>query len=209
MRPILDLYERPISILAIGENELIQEIARSYPVTCVIAGSKKIEVLGTDQVIHLKKNLSLEDLQDLNRREHFDLIIAMHSLHKLEAWKAALDELFKLGDHLIVEISPENTPEAASHPAIFGLARYLTNLGLTIDLDTPEKDHFLWYCFKPKSVYPHLYAQAKKKGISLSTYKKHHGCYPTYEWIKQEKKKLPLWKRLTKIAIRMDGQSLY
>lgn len=209
IRPILDLYDRPITILAIGENELIHEISNAYPATCVIAGSKNIKILGSDQIIHLKKTFALKDLQDLNKREHFDLILAFHTLHDLDPWKDSLNELFKLGDHLIVEVSPETAPAAKENPAIFGIARYLTNLGLTTHLDSPKDDHLLWYCFKPKSVYPHLYTRSKPKGISLTTYRKHQGSYPTIEWIKEEKKKLPLWKRMSKLFIRTDGKSLF
>ncbi|WP_420421584.1 hypothetical protein [Simkania sp.] len=209
IRPILDLYDRPITILAIGENELVHEIANAYPATCVIAGSKNIKVLGPDQIIHLKKTFALEDLKDLNRREHFDLILAFHSLHELDPWKDSLNVLFSLGDHLIVEVAPETSPAAKENTAIFGIARYLTNLGLTTHLDSPQEDHLMWYCFKPKSVYPHLYSGTKPKGISLATYRKHHGRYPTLEWIKEEKKKLPLWKRMSKTFIRTDGKSLF
>ena len=209
MRPILNLYDRPITILAIGENDLIHEISRAYPATCVVAGSKNIKVLGTDQIIHLKKTFALKDLKDLNRREHFDLILAFHSLHELDPWKESLNELFKLGDHLVVELSPESAPEAKENPAIFGITRYLTNLGLTIHLDSPSENHFLWYCFKPKSVFPHLYESSKPTGISLATYRKHQGSYPSHEWIKEEKKKLPLWKRMSRTFIRTDGQSLF
>ncbi|MCP5491126.1 MAG: hypothetical protein H7A42_08480 [Chlamydiales bacterium] len=209
IRPILDLYDRPITILAIGENELTYEISRAYSATCVIAGSKNIKVLGSDQIIHLKKIFNLKDLQDLNRREHFDLILAFHSLHELDPWKDSLNELFKLGDHLIVEIAPETSIAARENGTIFGIARYLTNLGLTIHLDNSKDDHLLWYCFKPKSVYPHLYTRSKPNGISLATYRKHQGRYPTLEWIKEERKKLPIWKRMSKTFIRTDGKSLF
>jgi len=208
VRPVLELYDRGVTILAIGESELIHQIASAYPATCVLASQKKIKFHNANKIIHLNEKLSLESLKDLNKREHFDLILAIHSLHEFENWKEALHELFKLGDNLLIEVSPVNSPEAQSNPAIFGLANYLTNLALTIYLSS-DVNHFLWYCFKPKPVHTLLYSQSSTKGISLLTYLKHHGSTPSREWVKEEKKKLPLWKHLSKKHIRIDGKVLY
>lgn len=209
IRPVLDLYERPMTILSIGENDLLYEIIAAYPATCILAGTNEIQNLSDGQVVHLKKAFSLSDLKDLNKREHFDVILGVHSLHKMENWKECLNELFKLGDNLVIETVSMDSHEAREDPALFGIARYLTNLGLTIALQEEGEDPFLWYCFKPKSTHSYLYEKQAQKGISLTTYQKHQGNTPSLEWIGEEKKKLPIWKRLVKTNLRVDGKKVY
>ena len=200
--PILDLYDRPISILVLGDSEeLISQITRSYPVTCVVASQNAIN----SEIIHLQKNLYLEDLKDLNKREHFDLIFAMNTLHKIEDWHSALHELFKLGDHLIVDIDAKNQ----DHPAALGISRYLTNLGLITHLPSANSNLLFWLCFKPKSVHKSLYSDAPKQGISLLTFTNHEGVIPSPDWVHQEKKKIPFWKRFVTRSIRLDGRTLH
>lgn len=207
--PILKQYDRPITVLSIGENELFYQIAQNYPATCILATPENTKVSENQKIIHLRKKLSFKDLVDLNRREHFDIILAFHTLHELTPWKKALHELFKLSDHLIIKILPITSQDAKINPSVFGLAHYLTHLGLTQSLDSNENIHFFWYCFKPKVVYPHLYVEEYPKGITLTTHQKHHGTCPSEQWIKQEKKKLPFWKKLAKTSIRVDEKTMY
>ena len=200
--PILDLYDRPISILVLGDSEeLLSQISHSYPVTCVVASRNEIK----SEVIHLQKKLSLEDLKDLNKREHFDFIFAMNTLHEIEGWHSALHELFKLGDHLIVEV----TAQDQNNPAALGISHYLTNLGLTTHLQASDSNQLFWLCFKPKSVHKALYSDAREQGISLLTFINHDGVTPSLDWVHQEKKKIPFWKRFVTRNIRLDSQTLY
>jgi len=181
IRPVLDLYDRPITVLSVGENEMIHQIASEYGATCIVAEGKKITRLGTDQVIHLKKTFSLLDLKDLNKADHFDIVLVTESLKRFKNWKETLHELFKLGDQLIIEMP---LLSESSNPSEKGIAYYLTNLGLTVHLKDSSHAPLLWYCFKPKSVQPELYRDHNPRGSKA--------------WAYQEKKKLPFLKRFLK-----------
>ena len=89
LKPILDLYDRPIKVLDLGANNgyFSLRIAGEYSSTCVLVDTtdrlRDICSANTDldNIIYLKERLDVQSLKDLNRREHFDVIIAFHVLH--------------------------------------------------------------------------------------------------------------------------------
>jgi len=225
IKPILDLYDRPITVLEIGANNgyFSLRIAKEYPSTCVMVDTtdrlRDICAANTDldNIIYLKKRMNVDSLKDLNSREHFDLIIAFHVLHHAGrdgTWKEFCEELFKLGDNIIIETPPKNDTFAQENPTIGYLVDYLTTLPsaqaiASFPRHQPHmEDHMLWFCFKSKSENASLYTEDKGRGISFLTFRNHHGRFPLKETIQQEKSKLPLWKRHIKSLISMEGKTL-
>ncbi|WP_420421039.1 class I SAM-dependent methyltransferase [Simkania sp.] len=225
IKPILALYDRPITVFEIGANNgyFCLRIAQEYPSTCVMADTtdrlQQICAANTDldNIIYLKKRLTLEDLRDLNSREHFDLIIAFHVLHhagKDGRYKEFCEELFKLGDNIIIETPPKNDIYAKENPTIPVLVDYLTALPIGQQIGSfprhgPDTmDHMLWFCFKPKEDNLKLYTEDRETGFSFLSFRNHRGRHPSKEAIKEEKAKLPLWKRHIKSLISMEGNQL-
>lgn len=225
IKPILALYDRPITVFEIGANNgyFSLRIAREYPSTCVMADTtdrlQQICEANTelDNIIYLKKRLTVEDLRDLNSREHFDLVIAFHVLHHAGRdgrHQEFCEELFKLGDNFIVETPPKNDIYAEENPTIPVLVDYLTALPTGKPIASfprhgPETmDHMLWFCFKPKDENLKLYTEDQGKGISFLSFRNHRGRFPTKEMVQEERAKLPFWKRHIKSLISMEGNLL-
>lgn len=226
IRPILDQYERPITVLDLGANNgyFSLRVAKEYPSVCVMVDTtdrlKEICAANTalDNLIYLKKRFDVEALKDLNKREHFDVIIAFHVLHHAGrdgSWKEFCAELFKLGDNIIIETPPKNDTFAEGNPTIGLLADYLTShpdgkqIASFPRIEPHMMDHMLWFCFKPKGEHERLYLEGEEPGISYLTFRRHRGRFPLKETVQEEKSKLPLWKRHIKKLITMEGKHLY
>ena len=223
IKQILDQYERPIKVLDIGANNgyFSLRIAQDYQAVNVLVDTsnrlRDICAANTDHphLIYMKTKLTVEDLKDMNKREHFDVILAFHVLHHVgPKWKEFADELFKLGDNVIIEIPPTNDESTSFMPTIKPIAKYLTSLTKGKQIASfPRQashilDHMIWFCFKEKSDYPKLYTEDQNISLSFQTFRNHHGRFPLKEQIAEQKAALPIWKRHLKSLIEMDGEAL-
>ncbi len=219
IKPILDQYDRPFTVVDIGANNgyFSLRIAEDYDATAVMIDFtdrlEKICTLNTnlDNIIYLKKQLCTEDLKLLNQKEHFDVLIMFHVLHHIQSpdnWEDFLVELFKLADHVIIQTPPENDGFVPDKPTIPAIAKRLLAdprgklIGSFPRQSKTIKDHMLHFAFEPKK------GGSKRKGISLASFKKLHGKYPTPAIINQEREKLPFYKRYFKEAITVEGTKL-
>lgn len=132
---VLKQYKRPIKVLDIGASNgyFSLRIAHDYQSLCVMADLSdrlcKICELNTElpNIVYLRKELSLEDLQLLNQEEHFDVVLALNVVHHMEPWKEILDVIFELGDTVIVETPPANDNRVSFTPSIPFIEEYLLN----------------------------------------------------------------------------------
>ena len=216
---------RPITTIDIGANNGYFSIraAQEYGSTAVMVDMQdrleKICEYNTDlnTLICLNKQLTTQDLKELNRREHFDVLILFHVLHHIAApdsWEEFLSEAFKLADNVIIQTPPTNDGFIADKPNIPVIERHLLSLptGKVIGSFTRQseeiRDHMIWFCLKPKDLHPSLYSKPRKQGISLATFKKLHGRHPSKERIKAMREKIPFYKRYFKGAITVQGNEL-
>ena len=118
IKPLLNKYKRPITILEIGANKhyLTFNIAKEYDTKCIIAELNYpkftlnlCDSYNYDNVILLSKKLSLQSLERLGECEHFDVVLVFNIPDYLEGqWKKVINALLKLGDHIIIESPPNN-----------------------------------------------------------------------------------------------------
>lgn len=110
LTPVLDQFERPITVLDLGANigYFSTRIAEDYAAVCVaidrdpelrtaLAANNRPDVLG------IVKQLSVQDILDIGKCEHFDVVLAMNVLHHFADPAAALAAVRTLGDHILIE----------------------------------------------------------------------------------------------------------
>jgi SAM-dependent methyltransferase len=190
LKPILDSFDRPFTVLDIGANNgyFSLRIARDYNATCVLIDTTdrltEICTCNTelDRLVYLKKYLRLQDIQQLSQLEHFDVILIFHVLHHVDSWHGFLEALFRMGDHVIIETPPYNDTSLCAKPTIPAIEHYLLQKEEgRIIAKTPRyaPDTFAnMFWFPPKNV-----PKPRQPGIRLSTYRSFGGAYPTDEMI--------------------------
>lgn len=125
IKKILDKYQRPFTVLDIGASEgyFSLRIASEYECTCVLLEGDNTLLLpkicqlnnNLKNVVVLEKFITPEDLQELGKCEHFDLVIAFNVVHQLkERWKETVDALLTLGDNILIETPPPGCHTAAN-----------------------------------------------------------------------------------------------
>ncbi len=121
IRTFLENYNRPFSILDIGANMgyFSFRIAEDFPHATVIMVENKSQLFELCQlnelsnVIMLNTHISGSQLQALSRCENIDVVMALNVLHHIPDWQTAVESLFALGDHVIIE-----TPGAGDSNAL-------------------------------------------------------------------------------------------
>jgi len=120
MRTVFNKYKRPFTILDVGANFGYYSIraASDYDTISVMVENKDAETRTLvnlcdknkckDKLIVLKTTMSIENLEELSKCEHFDVVLALNVIHHFptnQVLKAC--HLFtKLGDNLILETPP-------------------------------------------------------------------------------------------------------
>lgn len=66
-------------------------------------------------VTFFHRQISAEMLEQLSRKAHFDLVMALLVVHQignsLDSWKPVVEKLFKLGNQVLLEVSNDVAPE--------------------------------------------------------------------------------------------------
>jgi SAM-dependent methyltransferase len=136
LRPILEQYNRPITVLEIGANHgyFSLRIAHDFDSSCVMIDftERLLDIckLNTDRhnIIHLKKCLTLDEIVKLSQTEHFDVVLAMHVLHHMNPWQEYLKAIFHLGDNVIIETPPADDAVVPQKPSVPFIEAYLLTL---------------------------------------------------------------------------------
>lgn len=140
-------YKRPITVLDIGANNgyFSLKLANDMDAQCVMADMtdrlKDICHLNSDinnKLIYLKKQLSTQDLQELKKKFHFDVAIALHVLHHIPDWKDFSDNLFELADTVVIETPPANDPRLEKKSTIPAIESYLKDKNGMVIAKTPR-----------------------------------------------------------------------
>ena len=188
IKQVLSQYDRPITVLDLGANNgyFSLKIAEDFDACCVLVdGTERLTDICTlnaerNRVIHLQKRFNKADIQELARREHFDVVLALHVLHHVDDWKAWVHTLFALGDNVIIETpSVDDTINRWEHTK--QLARYLTSLPSGVEIGT----------FPRNGVYDHmlLFSQTGvstgRVGIVPSTFFRFSGAFPTRSYVQE------------------------
>ncbi len=121
IKSFLQHFQEPFTLLDIGANigYFSFRIAEDFPDAIVVAVEghprflpKLLEVAeknDRDNVIILKKKLSVEDISRLAELEHFDVVIGMSVIHHIYHDPIeGLNAFLKLGDNLILEVPNES-----------------------------------------------------------------------------------------------------
>ena len=144
---VISRFDRPIKVLDIGASNgyFSFRIAHDYKALCVMVDVsdrlRDICELNNEvpNIVYLKKEMSLQDLQALNEEEHFDVVLALNVVHHMEPWKEILETIFKLGDAIIIETPPSNDDRAKDIPSIPLIEDYLlSKAGGEIIAETPR-----------------------------------------------------------------------
>jgi SAM-dependent methyltransferase len=110
IEPVLKIYERPITVLDLGANlgYFSLRIAEDYPAVCVAIDSDPVlrtSLMANDRpdVLGITKRLTTEDLTELLKCEHFDVVLALNVLHHFDRPLEAFNLVKQLGEHVLVE----------------------------------------------------------------------------------------------------------
>jgi len=139
IKPILDTFKRPITVLDIGaaSGYMSLRIANDYDSTCVMIGDPqwqknivlKICRLNTDldNIILLSKKITAEELEIMSECEHFDVILALNILHHfpIDKWERAAKAILNMADRVIVETPPLEDKGACGQVRLPGVLRFI------------------------------------------------------------------------------------
>ncbi len=113
IKPLLNKYKRPITMLEFGTNaeHLSFNISKDYDAICAILDPYNAQQLlnvckvnNHKNIILLSKHVSLDDLKRFGECEHFDVILAWDIFHYFKTeWQKAIDILLTFGDYIIIE----------------------------------------------------------------------------------------------------------
>lgn len=188
VKQVLLKYKRPFKVLDIGANNgfFSLKIVKDFDAVCVLAdGTERLTDIctlntNTNRLIHLQKYFTINDIKELERREHFDVILALLVLHHVDNWMEWIKVLFKLGDNVIIEIPSENDP-INQFENTKRLARYLTSLPNGIKIGAFHRgnnvyDHMLLFIHNSPST-------KNRFGMLPSTFKELNGRFPSNRYV--------------------------
>lgn len=152
-KPILDKFSRPFTFLDIGASEgffsfktaydfrystgVMIEGGYSYTNAHDLFPDKLLKLCkqntALNNIIFLKKQVTIAELEELSKCEHFDVVFVFNVLHHFKNnWKEAVDTILKLGTHIIIEL-PDYAPIklqdyiANKAPTILGIFKHSIN----------------------------------------------------------------------------------
>lgn len=211
LKPFLNQYQRPFTLLEIGKGDHVFWIAEKYDAVCVITGANTDlleQCKSRSNIILLHKYFSPSDLKHLGQCERFDVILSHDVKQQFgERWKEAAEAIFDLGDYAIFTIQKDDADFKAYLEKNNG--SLLGNLSEKLQLYiTKAKKNLLWRktwlwrileapyiiestfttkkLIKPSYWPPNTMQESYwLPGINLLTFKMCNGAYPTTEMIKK------------------------
>lgn len=204
IKPILQSYKKHFSFLDIGAafGYFSFRIGTEFPQSqCIMIehGNKEAHYNHHQNILyqlchlnyHLKnicylhKELSLEVLENLNRNEHFDVVLVLLVIHQVEKSMdkriKALETILELGDNVIIELANDVAPEllpyvhnqlskSSTHDCTFlgEVDRFYKTKSVYKKEFTNGKG--LFYLFTKKEQSPDSYYHKYPQGIKPSTF---------------------------------------
>lgn len=213
IEPILNAYRGQFSLLDLGaaQGYFSFRAAYEYPkIQCVMVENgnpkEKIYLHHPDMLLnlchlnskirnvaYLNKEISLSVLQEFNKREHFDVILAFLVIHQIdssmEVRRQLLEQLLQLGDQVVLEVSNDVAPElwefvkeefydTETHHCLFlgEVERYYDPSTAYTGKFPSGKGEF--YLFSRKSIIPGAYNRKEPQKIKKSTFEALNGLFP-------------------------------
>jgi hypothetical protein len=140
----LQNYRRPFTILDLGaaQGYFSFRAAYDFPQACAVMVEgdyahthfdvpNQLEKICAqnnqlNNIIFLKKHITIDDLERLAQCEHFDVVLSLNFIHHFGAhWKRAADAIFNLGDYVIIETPPSCDKVFSKNTEIKQLEHYL------------------------------------------------------------------------------------
>ena len=122
-------YSRPFSVLDIGANlgYFGIRLAEEYAAVSVMVERRpdlfdvcKQNALPT--TVAIQRRLSVRDLEELAKSEHFDVVLALNVVHHFKSeWRAAFDAILSIGDRVIIETPSREDTGACGQGAVPGI----------------------------------------------------------------------------------------
>lgn len=152
IKPILDRYKRPITVLDLGAGQgyFTFRIAKDYDSTCIMVEDNSDSSQRADQLLELchlnsnlknivllNKKLSLKELKKLGDCEHFDVVLAFDYINPKDCeWNQTVNEILRLGDNIFIQtpwsnVSSENATQK-------NVVEYLVKQAGKLILQTPR-----------------------------------------------------------------------
>ena len=151
IKPILDQYKRPITVLDLGAGRgyFSFRIAHDYDSTCIMVEDNDGSSPLADQLLRLcnlnpnlqnivllKKSLSLQELQTLADCEHFDVVLAFDYInHEDCEWKQRINAILRLGDNIFIQTPWSN--DSSENKANRSVVEFLAKQSGKLILQTP------------------------------------------------------------------------
>jgi hypothetical protein len=142
LKPLLKKYTRPFTMLELwaGNAEISLQAAQKFNAVCVIAEEsnggeiyKRLQADHAENIILLKRNLSINELESLGECEHIDVVIVPDISGRFEMlWKKAIDAILTIGDFVCIQAPCKSDP---LHSA---MTAYLLEKGGKV-IATPDK----------------------------------------------------------------------
>ncbi len=198
IRPILDQFDRPFSVLDLGaaQGYFSFRIAGDYPESaCVMVEANNTSYYAwhgdmlndlchlnghLNNIYYLNRRMDLADLSLMNEREHFDVVIAflvVHLMHDtLQEQIKIVDCLLHLGENLILEVASDVGVVHSSYVEYLSQkldCEYLGEVSRHKDPNSNSKGKLFW--FKRKSDRP---ANTNSSPIQKETFVNLSGVYP-------------------------------
>ena len=122
IKKVLDQYERPFTMIDVGACDGYYSLraAQDYndSVFVMLEGDAIPSLFGTrlheicmlnhdlHNIIFLKRAVEIADIQRLGECEHFDVVLALNVMDRVEKdWRTFLDSIINLGEHIFIETS--------------------------------------------------------------------------------------------------------
>lgn len=144
IKEFLKNYNRPFSVLDLGASEgyFSFKIANDFKSTCILVEGNyapnsqeeiadRLEDLVSENtdlenIIYLKKYVTISDLKILSECEHFDVILALNFIHHFGSnWNKVADLILNLGDYVLIETPSELNQNAGSQEILKDIHDYL------------------------------------------------------------------------------------
>jgi len=175
IKPILDRYKRPITVLDLGAGQgyftfRIAHDYEKYGSTCVMVEDNSDSFRRADQLLELchlnsnlknivllNKRLSLQELQKLADCEHFDVVLAFDYINPEDCdWKQRVNAILRLGENIFIQtpwssVSSENMAKKS-------VVEFLSNRSGKLILQTP-------CTCEPKIEEQMFWLQRRKEGL--------------------------------------------
>lgn len=230
LKNILDLYKRPITVLDIHATDgyFSFNIAQEYDTTCVMLEDDYnnlnhllqeyySQANGNNNIILLKKNLSIEDLERLASCEYFDIVLALNGInHSGSGWKKAINAILHFGNNIIMGVSDISldTNQQKNYLIQHGCHLWLEHIHVNdqktrslfwcirqktsldrhhwLGKEGYSDDYFITSNFNKKTIYKHNEHKTYPwiRGINLLTFKMLEGILPDKNLIKNRVKNM-------------------